>query len=141
MRIQAMGKTMLALLILCAVLASACKSQPNTIYGSVSGRVTYARSADKPLTDKANVGRPATDVKVRISLLEQPKHSGGQPVFIQGEPLFELVPDTEGKYQAQLPYGQYLLEIVHGDSAILAKRMLIIKAGQTITADFNVPAP
>ncbi len=136
-----MRKTVLALLIICAVLAAACKSQPNTIYGTVSGRVTYAQSADKPLTDKSNVGRPATDVKVRISLLEQPKQSGGQPVFIQGEPLFELVPDADGKYQAQLAYGQYLLEIVHGDNAILAKRMLIIRAGQSITADFNVLAP
>lgn len=136
-----MKKTAIWLLILCAVLAVACKSKPNTIYGTVSGKVTYARSADKPLTDKSNIGRPATDVKVRISLLEQPKHSGGQPVFIQGEALFELTPDADGKYQVQLAYGQYLVEIVHGENTILAKRMLTIRAGQSLTADFNVLAP
>lgn len=136
-----MRRAALLLLIVCAAFAAACKSEPNTIYGTVSGRVTYAVSADKPLTDKSNIGRPATDVKVRISLLEQPKHSGGQPVFIQGDPLFELVPDADGKYQAQLPYGQYLLEVVHGEGAILVKRMLTIRAGQSLTADFNVLAP
>lgn len=136
-----MKKTTILLLILCTVLAAACKNNPNTIYGTVSGRVTYARTADKPLTDKSNIGQPAIDVKVRISLLEQPRQSGGQPVFIQGEPLFELTPDADGKYHVQLAYGQYLLEIVHGENTVLAKRMLIIRAGQSLTADFNVPAP
>jgi|GEM_PF-3334587 len=136
-----MRKAALLLLVICAALAVACKSGTNTIYGTVSGTVTYARSADKPLTDKSNIGRPATDVKVRIRLLEQPKYSGGQPVFIQGEPLFELIPDANGKYNVQLAYGQYLLEVVRGEDTVLAKRMLIVRAGQSLTADFNVPAP
>ena len=117
---------------------AACKKESTAVFGTLSGTVTYAESADKPLDDKANVGDPATDVMVRISLLETPKYSGGQPLYVQGEPLFELTPDSSGGYKVELPYGQYMLEVVGKDAKILAKRMIKLKRGQPFRADFNV---
>lgn len=116
---------------------AACKNN-STAYGMLSGTVTYARSADKPLDDKANIGDPATDAMVRISLLETPKYSGGQPLYVQGDPLFELTPNASGGYKVELPYGQYMLEVVGKDAKILAKQMITMKAGKSLRADFNV---
>lgn len=116
---------------------AACKND-TTAYGTLSGTVTFAKSADKPLDDKANIGDPATDVIVRISLLEETKYSGGQPLYVQGDALFELVPDSAGGYNAHLPRGQYMLEVVGKDGKTVAKRMLTLKAGQSLQADFNV---
>ena len=120
------------------LLLAACKTGTTTVYGTLSGTVTYAKSADKPLDDKANIGDPATDVIVRISLLETPKYSGGQPLYVQGEPLFELTPDASGGYKVEMPYGQYMLEIVGKEAKILAKQMITLKSGQSLRADFNV---
>ena len=120
------------------LLLAACKTGTTTVYGTLSGTVTYAKSADQPLTDKDNIGEPAADVIVRISLLEQSKYSGGQPIFVQGDTLFELVLDGKGGYSVQLPQGQYMLEVVGNEAKVLAKQMITLKSGQSLRADFNV---
>jgi hypothetical protein len=120
------------------LLLAACKTGTTTVYGTLSGTVTYAKSADRPLTDQTNIGDPATDVIVRISLLEQSKYSGGQPIFVQGDTLFELVLDDKGGYSVQLPQGQYMLEVVGKEGKVLTKQMITMKSGQPLRADFNV---
>jgi hypothetical protein len=131
-----MRKIGLLIVIALVLTVAACKSDGSG--GTLTGTVTYAKSADKPLTDKNNVGAPATDVKVRIRLLEQPKQSGGEPIFVSGDALFELTPDAQGKYALELPQSQYLLEIVSADGTVVDKRMILMKAGQNIRADFNL---
>ncbi len=130
------GWMLLSLLLIASL--SACKNQGASGYGTLKGRVTYAKSADKPLTDQDNVGEPATDVVVQVRLLEEPRSGGGQPLYIEGETFFELTPNEKGEYSVQLPQGQFLVEIVSEDGTVLAKRMAFIKPGQTFRADFNL---
>jgi len=117
-----------------AVLLAGCKTGTPTIYGTLSGTVTYAQSADN-----SNAGQPATDVIVRIRLLEQQTQQGAAPVYIQGEVLFELVLDEKGGYKVELPKGQYLLEVVGKSGAVLAKQMILMQPGKSLRADFNLP--
>ena len=113
-----------------------------TLAAQVEGRevttIEGIGTADQPLTDKTNIGEPATDVIVRISPLEETKYSGGQPLFVQGDPLFELVLDDKGGYSVQLPQGQYMLEVIGKEGKALAKQMITLKSGQSLRADFNV---
>lgn len=123
-----------------AIIAlSACKSQGGSVYGTLHGRVTYARSASEPLDDRGNIGDPATDTKVVIRVLEQAKSAQGAPIFMPGEPLFELTPDAKGGYRVELAQAQYLVEIVGADGTVLTKQMVIMKSGANVQADFNVP--
>lgn len=120
------------------LILAACNGSKTTAYGTLSGTVTYAKSADRPLTDKTNIGEPATDVMVRISLLEETKYSGGQPLYVQGKVLFELVLDAAGGYKVELPRGQYMLEVIGKEGKALAKQMITLKSGQSLRSDFNV---
>lgn len=131
---------MLLIVTLVASL-SACKNQGTSGYGTLRGRVTYAKSAEQPLTDKDNVGEPATNVKVQVRLLEEPQSGGGQPLYLEGETFFELAPDEQGEFSIQLPQGQFLLSVVAEDGTVLAKRMAFVKPGQTFRADFNLAPP
>ncbi len=131
-------------LLIAALIASlsACKNQSASGYGTLTGRVTYAKSAEQPVTDEDNIGEPATDLKVRVRLLEEPQEGGGQSLYVEGEPLFELAPDEQGEYTLELPKGQYLLEVVREEETILTKRIALIEPGQTFRADFNLaPSP
>lgn len=130
------------LIVALAASLSACSKQSASGYGTLRGRVTYAKSAEQPLTDAGNVGGPATDVKVRVRLLEEPHQSGGQPLYLEGEPLFELTLDEKGEYTLELPQGQYLLEVVGEEGTVLTKRIAFIEPGKTFRADFNLaPSP
>ena len=120
---------------------SACKNQGTSEYATLRGRVTYAKSAEQPLTDKDNVGEPATDVTVQVRLLEEPQSGGGQPLYLEGETFFELAPDEQGEFSIQLPQGQFLLSVVAEDGTVLTKRMAILEPGQTFRADFNLAPP
>jgi hypothetical protein len=112
-------------LILGLFSLAGCGNRP----GEMKGKVTATSS-----------GQTVAQAHVKVyGLTSSPGDAQGN-VFVKGSTLQEAITDANGGYSVSLAPGSYIVEVWAGEQKV-ASRMITVKAGQTVTADFAVDLP
>lgn len=104
---------------------SSCSGRPGTLTGTVT---------------QVEDGKPVAGAEILVFELEQVRQVNSMDVYQKTDTVHRQVTDANGAFSVSLKPDRYLVEVkIRGVK--VTSRMVQVKAGRTLTSDFQITAP